>query len=232
MRHLFISFILATASMGAVAQNVEIGNAPIYNQTNAKAKVAPLTGNQRVIGDFDEQNRVGEATFPNRETKIATFFSQEMLRPFIGCKVKAVRVKVADNNVIKSLFINEGESISKANELKVEIKKPAGNDWQVINLDKDIEITAATKGFAIGYNLTTDQKRRLVIGENHLRGNVYAYNYETNRWANCFPTNDLTLAIQLIVEPVAGTNVSNLVFGHIETPHYAKAGGELISSAG
>lgn len=227
MRHLFISFILATASMGAVAQNVEIGNTPIYNQTNAKAKVAPLTGNQRVIGEFDESFGYAEATFPSNGTKIASFISQEMLRPFIGCKVKAIRVRIADNNVVKSLFINEGNSISEAKEQKAEIKKPAGNDWQVINLDKDIEITAATKGFAVGYNLTNDQKRKLTIGRNYVKGNVYAYDIETNRWVNCFVSNDYTLAFQLIVEPAAGTNVSNLVFGHIETPHYAKAGGNF-----
>ncbi|MBF1500662.1 MAG: Omp28-related outer membrane protein, partial [Prevotella pallens] len=228
MKHLFMSLIVASASMSAVAQDIQMMNTPVLSGVVAKAK-PQIEANQRLISDYLEVGGHGLATFNRGETMIGSFYSQEMLKPFIGCKVKSIRVLSADASRIQNVFLKEGNTIYDAEEVKAEgtLGNSIGDNWYEIKLSKDIEITAETKGFAIGYNLVAGNQGKITIGKNGVnsyRGNLYTYFGETNEWINRSTTQPLTLPLQLVVEPAAGTTMSELVVSHIELPSYTEVG--------
>lgn len=228
MKHLFMSLIVASASMSAVAQDIQMMNTPVLSGVVAKAK-PQIEANQRLISDYLEVGGHGLATFNRGETMIGSFYSQEMLKPFIGCKVKSVRVLSVDASRIQNVFIKEGSTIYDAEEVKAEgtLGNSIGDNWYEIKLSKEIEITAETKGFAIGYNLVAGNQGKITIGKNGVnsyRGNLYTYFGETNEWINRSTTQPLTLPLQLVVEPAAGTTMSELVVSHIELPNYTEVG--------
>lgn len=228
MKHLIMSLIVASASMSAVAQDIQMMNTPVLSGVVVKAK-PQIEANQRLISDYLEVGGHGLATFNRGETMIGSFYSQEMLKPFIGCKVKSIRVLSADASRIQNVFIKEGSTIYDAAEVKAEgtLGNSIGDNWYEIKLSKEIEITAETKGFAIGYNLVAGNQGKITIGKNGVnsyRGNLYTYFGETNEWINRSTTQPLTLPLQLVVEPVAGTTMSELVVSHIELPNYTEVG--------
>lgn len=228
MKHLIMSLIVASASMSAVAQDIQMMNTPVLSGVVAKAK-PEIEANQRLISDYHEVGGHGLATFNRGETMIGSFYSQEMLKPFIGCKVKSIRVLSADASRIQNVFIKEGNTIYDAAEVKAEgtLGNSIGDNWYEIKLSKDIEITAETKGFAIGYNLVAGNQGKITIGKNGVnsyKGNLYTYFERTNEWINRSTTQPLTLPLQLVVEPVAGTTMSELVVSHIEVPSYTEVG--------
>ncbi|PDP59264.1 hypothetical protein CLI71_09410 [Prevotella intermedia] len=223
-----MSLIVASASMSAVAQDIQMMNTPVLSGVVVKAK-PQIEANQRLISDYLEVGGHGLATFNRGETMIGSFYSQEMLKPFIGCKVKSIRVLSADASRIQNVFIKEGSTIYDAAEVKAEgtLGNSIGDNWYEIKLSKEIEITAETKGFAIGYNLVAGNQGKITIGKNGVnsyRGNLYTYFGETNEWINRSTTQPLTLPLQLVVEPVAGTTMSELVVSHIELPSYTEVG--------
>ncbi|MFP3766287.1 Omp28-related outer membrane protein [Prevotella intermedia] len=228
MKHLIMSLIVASASMSAVAQDIQMMNTPVLSGVVAKAK-PQIEANQRLISDYLEVGGHGTAPFNNGESMIGSFYSQEMLKPFIGCKVKSIRVLSADASRIQNVFIKEGNTIYDATEVKAEgtLGNSIGDNWYEIKLSKDIEITAETKGFAIGYNLVAGNQGKITIGKNGVnsyKGNLYTYFGRTNEWINRSTTQPLTLPLQLVVEPIAGTTMSELVVSHIEVPSYTEVG--------
>ena len=228
MKHLFMSLIVASASMSAVAQDIQMMNTPVLSGVVAKAK-PQIEANQRLISDYHEVGGYGNAPFNNGEKMIGSFYSQEMLKPFIGCKVKSIRVLSADASRIQNVFIKEGSTIYDAAEVKAEgtLGNSIGDNWYEVKLSKDIEITAETKGFAIGYNLVAGNQGKITVGKNGVnsyRGNLYTYFGATNEWINRSTTQPLTLPLQLVVEPAAGTTMSELVVSHIELPNYTEVG--------
>ncbi|PIK20515.1 hypothetical protein CTI18_03825 [Prevotella intermedia] len=223
-----MSLIVASASMSAVAQDIQMMNTPVLSGVVAKAK-PQIEANQRLISDYLEVGGHGTAPFNNGESMIGSFYSQEMLKPFIGCKVKSIRVLSADASRIQNVFIKEGNTIYDATEVKAEgtLGNSIGDNWYEIKLSKDIEITAETKGFAIGYNLVAGNQGKITIGKNGVnsyRGNLYTYFGATNEWINRSTTQPLTLPLQLVVEPAAGTTMSELMVSHIELPNYTEVG--------
>ena len=228
MKHLFMSLIVASASMSAVAQDIQMMNTPILSGVVAKAK-PQIEANQRLISDYHEVGGYGNASFNNGEKMIGSFYSQEMLKPFIGCKVKSIRVLSADASRIQNVFIKEGSTIYDAAEVKAEgtLGNSIGDNWYEVKLSKEIEITTETKGFAIGYNLVAGNQGKITVGKNGVnsyRGNLYTYFGATNEWINRSTTQPLTLPLQLVVEPAAGTTMSELVVSHIELPNYTEVG--------
>ena len=228
MKHLFMSLIVAFASMSAVAQDIQMMNTPVLSGVVAKTK-PQIEANQRLISDYLEVGGHGTAPFNNGESMIGSFYSQEMLKPFIGCKVKSIRVLSADASRIQNVFIKEGNTIYDATEVKAEgtLGNSIGDNWYEIKLSKDIEITAETKGFAIGYNLVAGNQGKITVGKNGVnsyRGNLYTYFGATNEWINRSTTQPLTLPLQLVVEPAVGTTMSELVVSHIELPNYTEVG--------
>ena len=228
MKHLLMSLLVASASMSAVAQDIQMMNAPVLSGVVAKAK-PQIAANQRIISDYLETAGHGTAPFNNGETMIGSFYSQEMLKPFIGCKIKSIRVLSADASRIKNIFVREGSTIYDASEVKAEeqLGNSIGDNWYEIKLSKEIEITAETKGLAIGYNLNNGNQGRVTIGKNGVnsyKGNLYTYFDETNEWVNRSANQQFTLPLQLVVEPAAGATMSEMVVSHIEVPNYTEVG--------
>ena len=179
-----MSLLVASASMSAVAQDIQMKNAPVLSGVVSKAK-PQIAANQRIISDYLETAGHGTAPFNNGETMIGSFYSQEMLKPFIGCKIKSIRVLSADASRIKNIFVREGSTIYDASEVKAEeqLGNSIGDNWYETKLSKEIEITAETKGLAIGYNLNNGNQGRITIGKNSVnsyKGNLYTYFDETN----------------------------------------------------
>ncbi len=131
--------------MSAVAQDVQMMNTPVLSGVVAKAK-PQIKANQRLISDYYEVG-YGNAPFNNGEKMIGSFYSQEMLKPFIGCKVKSIRVLSADASRIQNVFIKEGSTIYDATEVKAEgtLGNSIGDKWYEVKLSKEIEITPETK---------------------------------------------------------------------------------------
>ena len=100
MKHILMSLIFASASISAVAQDIQIQNLPTLSETVAKAKTQIET-NQRIISDYLETAGHGATPFNNGETMIGSFYSQEMLKPFVGCRIKSIRVLSTDASRIK-----------------------------------------------------------------------------------------------------------------------------------
>ena len=103
MKHILMSLIFASASISAVAQDIQIQNLPTLSETVAKAK-PQIETNQRIISDYLETAGHGATSFKNGETMIGSFYSQEMLKPFVGCRIKSIRVLSTDVSRIKSIF--------------------------------------------------------------------------------------------------------------------------------
>ena len=228
MKHILMSLMFASASISAVAQDIQIQNLPTLSETVAKAKTQIET-NQRIISDYLETAGHGATPFNNGETMIGSFYSQEMLKPFVGCRIKSIRVLSTDASRIKSIFVREGSTIYDATEVKTE--EPLGNsidnNWYETKLNKDIEITPETKGLAIGYNLNNEKQGKITIGKNGVdsyKGNIYTFFDETNEWVNRSANQQFTLPVQLVVEPAAGTTMSEIVVSHIEVPNYTEVG--------
>jgi cell surface protein len=228
MKHLFISLLVASVSISAVAQDIQFTKAPVLSGT--VVKVSPqIEANQRIISDFYEAAGNGAAPFNNGETMIGSYYPQEMLKPFIGCNIKSIRVLAKDVSSIKNVFIKEGSTIAEATEIKAEepLGSSIGDNWYEIKLKKAIEITADTKGFVVGYNLEADNQGKISIGRNGVNsfiGNIYTYFSATNEWVNRSTSQPLTLPLQLVVEPATGITMSEIVVSHIELPHYTEVG--------
>ena len=108
-----------------------------------------------------------------------------------------------------------------------QLGKSIGDNWYETKLSKEIEITAETKGLAIGYNLNNGNQGRITIGKNGVnsyKGNLYTYFDETNEWVNRSANQQFTLPLQLVVEPAAGATMSEMVVSHIEVPNYTEVG--------
>lgn len=228
MKHLFISLLVASVSISAVAQDIQFTKAPVLSGT--VVKVSPqIEANQRIISDFYEAAGNGAAPFNNGETMIGSYYPQEMLKPFIGCNIKSIRVLAKDVSSIKNVFIKEGSTIAEATEIKAEepLGSSIGDNWYEIKLKKAIEITADTKGFVVGYNLEAGNQGKISIGRNGVNsfiGNIYTYFSATNEWVNRSTSQPLTLPLQLVVEPSTGITMSEIVVSHIELPQYTEVG--------
>ena len=118
------------------------------------------------------------------------------------CKVKSIRVLSADASRIQNVFIKEGNTIYDAEEVKAEgtLGNSIGDNWYEVKLSKEIEITAETKGFAIGYNLVAGNQGKITVGKNGVnsyRGNLYTYFGATNEWINRSTTPAIDTAIAI-----------------------------------
>lgn len=228
MKHLFISLLVASVSISAVAQDIQFTKAPVLSGT--VVKVSPqIEANQRIISDFYEAAGNGAAPFNNGETMIGSYYPQEMLKPFIGCNIKSIRVLAKDVSSIKNVFIKEGSTIAEATEIKAEepLGSSIGDNWYEIKLKKAIEITADTKGFVVGYNLEAGNQRKITVGKNGVnsyRGNLFTYYSKINDWINRSTIDSYTLPLQLVVEPAIGVTMSEIVVSHIELPQYTEVG--------
>ena len=188
-----------------------------------------IEANQRIISDFYEAAGNGSAPFNNGETMIGSYYPQEMLKPFIGCNIKSIRVLAKDVSSIKNVFIKEGSTIAEATEIKAEepLGSSIGDNWYEIKLKKAIEITADTKGFVVGYNLEAGNQRKITVGKNGVnsyRGNLFTYYSKINDWINRSTIDSYTLPLQLVVEPAIGVTMSEIVVSHIELPQYTEVG--------
>ena len=67
MKHILMSLMFASASISAVAQDIQIQNLPTLSETVAKAKTQIET-NQRIISDYLETAGYGATPFNNGET--------------------------------------------------------------------------------------------------------------------------------------------------------------------
>ncbi|PDP81455.1 hypothetical protein CLI69_08915 [Prevotella intermedia] len=223
-----MSLIVASASMSAVAQDIQMMNTPVLSGVVAKADVKSAE-NKRTLGDFDAE-KIGTLSFKKGVSRVASFFSKDMLKPFIGCKVKAIELYISDPNAIKGVFIKEGNTVFDAEAIKAEekISSSIGNGWQEIKLNKEFEITSENEGFVVGYDLNTDMPTRKVSmglsGKNPYKKNIYVYADELKDWTVVSNLGHITLALQLVVEPAAGTTMSEMVVSHIEVPSYTEVG--------
>ena len=203
MKHLFISLLVASVSISAVAQDIQFTKAPVLSGTVVKVR-PQIEANQRIISDFYEAAGNGAAPFNNGETMIGSYYPQEMLKPFIGCNIKSIRVLAKDVSSIKNVFIREGSTIAEATEIK-----------------------ADTKGFVVGYNLEAGNQRKITIGKNGVnsyRGNLFTYYSKINDWINRSTIDSYTLPLQLVVEPATGVTMNEVVVSHIELPQYTEVG--------
>lgn len=228
MKHLFISLLVASVSISAVAQDIQFTKAPVLSGTVVKVR-PQIEANQRIISDFYEAAGNGAAPFNNGETMIGSYYPQEMLKPFIGCNIKSIRVLAKDVSSIKNAFIREGSTIAEATEIKAEepLGSSIGDNWYEIKLKKAIEITADTKGFVVGYNLEAGNQRKITIGKNGVnsyRGNLFTYYSKINDWINRSTIDSYTLPLQLVVEPATGVTMNEVVVSHIELPQYTEVG--------
>ncbi len=228
MKHLFISLLVASVSISAVAQEIQFTKAPVLSGTVVKVR-PQIEANQRIISDFYEAAGNGAAPFNNGETMIGSYYPQEMLKPFIGCNIKSIRVLAKDVSSIKNVFIREGSTIAEATEIKAEepLGSSIGDNWYEIKLKKAIEITADTKGFVVGYNLEAGNQRKITIGKNGVnsyRGNLFTYYSKINDWINRSTIDSYTLPLQLVVEPATGVTMNEVVVSHIELPQYTEVG--------
>lgn len=228
MKHLFISLLVASVSISAVAQDIQFTKAPVLSGTVVKVR-PQIEANQRIISDFYEAAGNGSAPFNNGETMIGSYYPQEMLKPFIGCNIKSIRVLAKDVSSIKNVFIKEGSTIAEATEIKAEepLGSSIGDNWYEIKLKKAIEITADTKGFVVGYNLEAGNQRKITIGKNGVnsyRGNLFTYYSKINDWINRSTIDSYTLPLQLVVEPATGVTMNEVVVSHIELPQYTEVG--------
>ena len=228
MKHLFISLLVASVSISAVAQDIQFTKAPVLSGTVVKVR-PQIEANQRIISDFYEAAGNGAAPFNNGETMIGSYYPQEMLKPFIGCNIKSIRVLAKDVSSIKNVFIREGSTIAEATEIKAEepLGSSIGDNWYEIKLKKAIEITADTKGFVVGYNLEAGNQRKITIGKNGVnsyRGNLFTYYSKINDWINRSTIDSYTLPLQLVVEPATGVTMNEVVVSHIELPQYTEVG--------
>lgn len=228
MKHLFISLLVASVSISAVAQDMQFTKAPVLSGTVVKVR-PQIEANQRIISDFYEAAGNGSAPFNNGETMIGSYYPQEMLKPFIGCNIKSIRVLAKDVSSIKNVFIKEGSTIAEATEIKAEepLGSSIGDNWYEIKLKKAIEITADTKGFVVGYNLEAGNQRKITVGKNGVnsyRGNLFTYYSKINDWINRSTIDSYTLPLQLVVEPAIGVTMSEIVVSHIELPQYTEVG--------
>jgi cell surface protein len=228
MKHLFISLLVASVSISAVAQDIQFTKAPVLSGTVVKVR-PQIEANQRIISDFYEAAGNGSAPFNNGETMIGSYYPQEMLKPFIGCNIKSIRVLAKDVSSIKNVFIKEGSTIAEATEIKAEepLGSSIGDNWYEIKLKKAIEITADTKGFVVGYNLEAGNQRKITVGKNGVnsyRGNLFTYYSKINDWINRSTIDSYTLPLQLVVEPAIGVTMSEIVVSHIELPQYTEVG--------
>lgn len=228
MKHLFISLLVASVSILAVAQDIQFTKAPVLSGTVVKVR-PQIEANQRIISDFYEAAGNGAAPFNNGETMIGSYYPQEMLKPFIGCNIKSIRVLAKDVSSIKNVFIKEGSTIAEATEIKAEepLGSSIGDNWYEIKLKKAIEITADTKGFVVGYNLEAGNQRKITIGKNGVnsyRGNLFTYYSKINDWINRSTIDSYTLPLQLVVEPATGVTMNEVVVSHIELPQYTEVG--------
>ena len=228
MKHLFISLLVASVSIMAVAQDIQFTKAPVLSGTVVKVR-PQIEANQRIISDFYEAAGNGAAPFNNGETMIGSYYPQEMLKPFIGCNIKSIRVLAKDVSSIKNVFIKEGSTIAEATEIKAEepLGSSIGDNWYEIKLKKAIEITADTKGFVVGYNLEAGNQRKITIGKNGVnsyRGNLFTYYSKINDWINRSTIDSYTLPLQLVVEPATGVTMNEVVVSHIELPQYTEVG--------
>lgn len=228
MKHLFISLLVASVSISAVAQDIQFTKAPVLSGTVVKVR-PQIEANQRIISDFYEAAGNGAAPFNNGETMIGSYYPQEMLKPFIGCNIKSIRVLAKDVSSIKNVFIKEGSTIAEATEIKAEepLGSSIGDNWYEIKLKKAIEITADTKGFVVGYNLEAGNQRKITVGKNGVnsyRGNLFTYYSKINDWINRSTIDSYTLPLQLVVEPAIGVTMSEIVVSHIELPQYTEVG--------
>lgn len=228
MKHIFISLLVASVSISAVAQDIQFMKAPVLSGTVVKVR-PQIEANQRIISDFYEAAGNGAAPFNNGETMIGSYYPQEMLKPFIGCNIKSIRVLAKDVSSIKNVFIREGSTIAEATEIKAEepLGSSIGDNWYEIKLKKAIEITADTKGFVVGYNLEAGNQRKITIGKNGVnsyRGNLFTYYSKINDWINRSTIDSYTLPLQLVVEPAIGVTMSEIVVSHIELPQYTEVG--------
>lgn len=228
MKHLFISLLVASVSISAVAQDIQFTKAPVLSGTVVKVR-PQIEANQRIISDFYEAAGNGSAPFNNGETMIGSYYPQEMLKPFIGCNIKSIRVLAKDVSSIKNVFIKEGSTIAEATEIKAEepLGSSIGDNWYEIKLKKVIEITADTKGFVVGYNLEAGNQRKITVGKNGVnsyRGNLFTYYSKINDWINRSTIDSYTLPLQLVVEPAIGVTMSEIVVSHIELPQYTEVG--------
>lgn len=228
MKHLFISLLVASVSISAVAQDIQFTIAPVLSGTVVKVR-PQIEANQRIISDFYEAAGNGAAPFNNGETMIGSYYPQEMLKPFIGCNIKSIRVLAKDVSSIKNVFIKEGSTIAEATEIKAEepLGSSIGDNWYEIKLKKAIEITADTKGFVVGYNLEAGNQRKITVGKNGVnsyRGNLFTYYSKINDWINRSTIDSYTLPLQLVVEPAIGVTMSEIVVSHIELPQYTEVG--------
>ncbi|WP_455083217.1 Omp28-related outer membrane protein [Prevotella aurantiaca] len=228
MKHLFISLLVASVSISAVAQDIQFTKAPVLSGTVVKVR-PQIEANQRIISDFYEAAGNGAAPFNNGETMIGSYYPQEMLKPFIGCNIKSIRVLAKDVSSIKNVFIREGSTIVEATEIKAEepLGSSIGDNWYEIKLKKAIEITADTKGFVVGYNLEAGNQRKITVGKNGVnsyRGNLFTYYSKINDWINRSTIDSYTLPLQLVVEPATGVTMNEVVVSHIELPQYTEVG--------
>lgn len=228
MKHIFISLLVASVSISAVAQDIQFMKAPVLSGTVVKVR-PQIEANQRIISDFYEAAGNGAAPFNNGETMIGSYYPQEMLKPFIGCNIKSIRVLAKDVSSIKNVFIKEGSTIAEATEIKAEepLGSSIGDNWYEIKLKKAIEITADTKGFVVGYNLEAGNQRKITIGKNGVnsyRGNLFTYYSKINDWINRSTIDSYTLPLQLVVEPATGVTMNEVVVSHIELPQYTEVG--------
>ena len=228
MKHLFISLLVASVSISAVAQDIQFTKAPVLSGTVVKVR-PQIEANQRIISDFYEAAGNGAAPFNNGETMIGSYYPQEMLKPFIGCNIKSIRVLAKDVSSIKNVFIKEGSTIAEATEIKAEepLGSSIGDNWYEIKLKKAIEITADTKGFVVGYNLEAGNQRKITVGKNGVnsyRGNLFTYYSKINDWINRSTIDSYTLPLQLVVEPAIGVTMNEVVVSHIELPQYTEVG--------
>ena len=182
-----------------------------------------LLDNQRVIGDFNK-GRHGAITLRGTESEAASFFSSEMLKPFIGCKIKAIRFYSEGSDITKKLFIREGNSIFDAKDIKAELTTTTTKKgWENINLEKEVVITDNIKGLAVGYSLDLGSRNKVTMGINgtdSYKDNLFVYIPKDNNWANLKSDAGLTLAMQLIVETPNDSKFTNVVISHVDVPEY------------
>ena len=226
MRHFLLGFILFLFLLPSMAQNKH-NIAVLKSEATLNDDQLQLLDNQRVIGDFNK-GRHGAITLRGTESEAASFFSSEMLKPFIGCKIKAIRFYSEGSDITKKLFIREGNSIFDAKDIKAELTTTTTKKgWENINLEKEVVITDNIKGLAVGYSLDLGSRNKVTMGINgtdSYKDNLFVYIPKDNNWANLKSDAGLTLAMQLIVETPNDSKFTNVVISHVDVPEYIKVG--------
>lgn len=230
MKHLITSILLSSLALAAFAQ--ETMDDINFEHVASLATVTAVENVQpRTISDYN-MGKYGKATFGGNEDRVACYYTKEMLQPFIGTKITAIRALITDLTKIKSLFLRNGSSIYRAEDVLIEspVTQSVGALWYEVRLSKAINITGDIEGLAVGYDLEKGGPVQIGIGMNGVnsfKGNLYTYSADKGAWSNRSFGKNYTLPIQLIVEGEGGQSISELTVSHIETPIFTEMGQSL-----